>query len=115
MIEKIRSAQTALEEAVSELTVSIGDLPDNPDIVRRSSHPSVFAVNSKDLGSIWSPEYHDFKVQYEAIREGITKHPLDVLEWWDGVRDSGKIKTREGTALVLHPDVIKHVDALIHR
>lgn len=115
MIDKIRLAQRVLEEAVSELSTSIGDLPDNPNIVRRASNPSVFTASSKDLGSVWSPEYYDFRIQYEAIREGISKHPLDVLEWWEDVRDSGKIKTREGTALVLHPDVIKHVDALIHR
>ena len=113
MIAKIRSAQLALEEVVSELAVSIGDLPDNPNIVRRASQPSVFT--SKDLGSVWSPEYYDFRIQYEAIREGITQHPLNVLEWWDGVRDSGKVKTSDGSVLVLHPDVIKHVDDLIRQ
>ena len=47
------------------LTWQMERLPDNPRISRLGY--DCFTISSKDLGTVWSPEYHDFKYQYHIL------------------------------------------------
>lgn len=78
-----------------------------------SGGANVFIIKSGDLGASWSPEYHDFKIQYKAIHDRLFEHPLDAIEWWNTVRANGRLKLKDDHTLFLHPDVIKYVDTLL--
>ena len=110
---RLSAVQRELEALIRSLADTVTELPDNPRIRRVSGNPAVFILRAKDLGSSWSPEYHDFKVQYKAIHDKLFGHPLDVFEWWSTVRTAGKLKLSDDYVLSLHPDVIKHVNKLL--
>ena len=107
-----------MKELLGQLKTHILALPDNPRINRITSQ--CFTINSKDLGSNWSPEHHNFKKQYELIvKELQASKPANVFNKLHKIISEGKIVTstttgylRTNHTLNLHPDVVSHLRKL---
>jgi hypothetical protein len=87
------------------LQAQLNALPDNPRITRLAS--SCFTMSSSNLGSSWAPQYHDFKVQYQALITLCDK-AHDIRRSLITVLRAKSLKQPHGL-LRLHPDVIKNV------
>lgn len=76
-LEKYEKALRGLKE---DLITKIRDLPDNPKIHRAKENSHCFVMKFSDLGDCWSPEYHDFKHQYEVLIEMIEKREIKQIK-----------------------------------
>lgn len=98
---------------LSRLDAEIRALPDNPRIKRMSAR--AFLMRASDLGSNWSPRYHDFKLCYSEIAKAVTRSP-DPDNVLNGIIESGKLKIYRGVSswdvVPLHPDVIEKLKTL---
>lgn len=103
--------EEALEALKQDLTDKIRSLPDNPKIHRVKGNPHCFIMGSKDLGSIWSPEYHDFKHQYEVIIEMIEKRNIkQIKELFQQILSKGWVyfeSSKGRNRHKFHPEVIE--------
>ena len=108
--ERIAELQNKLLEIREEIKRQISSLPDNPKIKRLGER--CFTISSKDLGDVWSPEYHDFKHQYETIIG-----QLDKMGTAAGVnflrRALKKGSFWIGYTYKLNPQVIEHLKSIL--
>jgi hypothetical protein len=91
-------------------------LPDNPHIRRIPGAPRCFLMNSADLGSAWSAEYHDFRHQYETLADAVDRLPLEAgVRLLIDVVDRGSSKIGRGKTqpMQFHPDVRAAVGRLL--
>lgn len=103
-----------IKKLKQELITQIQELPDNPKINRVAESPRCFIIMSSDMDNNWSPEYHDFKTQYEKIVEKIETSTIENVEkLMKLIIEDGKIKESNGQYFVFHPDVRKFVSDLI--
>lgn len=66
MLNELSSEESKwVEKAKESIQGYIKCLPDNPRIRRLSKN--AFVIMSRDLGDVWSPEYHDFQWQYRQV------------------------------------------------
>ena len=108
----------AMKELLGQLKTHILALPDNPRINRIA--PRCFTISSKDIGSNWSVEHHDFKRQYELIvKELEACETANVFNKLQKIISESKIVTsttsgylRTNHTLNLHPDVVSHLRKL---
>jgi hypothetical protein len=110
----------AMVELIGQLKNHILSLPDNPRIKRLGNRPNCFTISSKDLGSNWSVEHHDFKKQYEFIvKELETSDHASVFNKFNKIISDEKLvkSTSSGWqrcchTLNLHPEVVAHLRKL---
>lgn len=106
---------TAAVKRLKQLLKRLRDTDKNPKTVILSESPPCFTVRFKDLGSNWSPFYHSFQLQYEALIALIEKTPATGLrQVLEGVVAIGRIPgklDRQGDQL--HPGVIAQLDAIV--
>ncbi len=69
-----REFEAKQRRIVQGLQQVLASAPDNPKIHRLDSR--CFVLRFKDLGSNWSPEYHDWRSQYQYISDLFTTHSL---------------------------------------
>ena len=96
-----------MSRLIESLQEQIRNLPDNPRINRISPH--AFTLSSKDLGTNWSVEFHDFKKQYELIIQMIRQASPDrAVQIIRNAAETGKIRpfSGPGGTVNLHPDVV---------
>lgn len=111
---QIKELGERLEEIRRVIKEKISSLPGNPRINRLSDSPNCFVMQSKDLENSWSPEYHDFKIQYERIIQEINKAgAFNVINRLREITQSGNVKGLRGHSLRLHPDVVEHLNKLL--
>ena len=116
--ETERHAQI-ISKLIGQLKNHILLLPDNPRINRLNS--KCFTISSKDLGSNWSAEHHDFKKQYNLIvKELEGSEPTNIFKKFQTIISEGKIVVRcscggqmtNSHTLTLHPDVVSNLRKL---
>lgn len=115
MLRKIDDVRRQVKDLKAALVQEMQTLPDNPRITRLTGtgSPAAFTLNSRDLGNVWSPFYHDFKAQYAKLAEIVDKTNLETV---------GTVLTRiiergshpeSGGTVKFHPDVIEHLRGLL--
>ncbi len=98
------------------LYVAISGLPDNPKIKRLGS--GCFTIMSSDISRdrIWSPEYYDFRLQYEEIIKLIDKTPIEKIDKvFEDIFKTGFLYNTgndRSRRYILHPEVIEHLKGL---
>ena len=99
----------ALKLAIIKELKKIQSSEDNPRIERLSSSPKGFTISSKDLSGNWSPFFHDFKAQYQAIIDKLneTGH-LDIRGVLFDIAKGKSFNSRK-----LHPDVCARIKELL--
>jgi len=106
LAKAIADYDTKIQALKADMISQIESLPDNPRINRIGDRGNCFVMSSKDLGDNWTPEYHDFKWQYNKIVEWINKftakRAIDILE--EIVR-RGSVRISKRT-YYFHPDVV---------
>lgn len=107
-----------------DIQQQILSLPQNPRI-KPIGQSGTFIISSADLMcgagnrySNWSASYHDFRVQYRALGELVQKgSPETIISRLNKALNMETVQAHlNGTVLQrvsLHPDVIKHVKALL--
>lgn len=115
--EEIKRHKSVIDDLINCLKEQILKLPDNPDIKRLSdSGPSCFVVNFSKLHDNWSPEYYDFKKQYEVLVDVLFKCEAEkvLFRLEQILRDSSVKLTENGVSRTFrfHPTVIKNVTEL---
>lgn len=98
-----KSLLSRYSQLQEELSNHIRNLPDNPKIKRMNTPTSVFILNYQNLENNLSPEYYDFKIQYQQISEMIKHIPPHKVE-----RFIGEITMSNR----YHDDVKKHLISL---
>lgn len=68
----------------TDLANQIKNLPDNPKIKRMNTPTGVFIISYQNLENNLSPEYYDFKIQYQQISEMIQHIPPHKVERFIG-------------------------------
>lgn len=103
--------EQALQNLKDDLIAKIRDLPDNPKIHRVKESPHCFIMRFKDLGDCWSPEYHDFKYQYEVIIEMIEKKNIKQLKTlFEKILSEGRVYYESSNGRnehKFHPEVVE--------
>ena len=108
-IERLQDEANRLREGIK---AKIMALPDNPKITRLGGGKS-FTLQFKDLGASFSPFYHDYKAQYEAIAAVIDK--TDPMKLMDKIFEISAGKLRRGTeTLTFNPEVIKNLLGIMY-
>ncbi len=110
--KKIGELMAEIDRIRMALTERIGTLPDNPRIHRMSEH--AFIMSSKDLGDVWSAEYHDFKHQYRKIIDYLIQgEPQACYAKLERALQLGRLENSEKTKL--HPEVVNHVKGILRQ
>lgn len=113
-LKKISKKLAEIERIREETAKTISELPDNPRIQCISDNPSCFVMSSNILSSPqknMSPFYYDFKQQYVTIAEVLRKRPvISTLQCLRHIVENGTLKNDYRR---FHPDVIKHLSALL--
>ncbi len=68
------------QQLQADLANQIKNLPDNHKIKRMDTPANVFIISYQNLESNLSPEYYDFKLQYQHISEMIKHIPPHRVE-----------------------------------
>lgn len=103
-----------IEQLKQELIKQIQGLPDNPNIKYLAENPRCFTIMSSDIGQNWSPEYHDFRTQYEKIVDKIQTSTIENVEkMLMSIVEDGKIRESNGRYFTFHPEVRKFVSDLM--
>lgn len=114
--EAVKEAADNLQRVKDAIIERIASLPDNPRIRRFPNSSNAFVINSRDLGSNWSPKYHDFRRQYAFLVSEIERRGLpSILSMLEEVIERGFLyDTKSPPAKhTFHPDVIEHLILLI--
>jgi hypothetical protein len=118
------------ERCVRQVTDIISSFPDNDKITKKAGH---FIISSYNLNDVWSPDYHDFKFQYNAVVAELKKgNPLKVIDNLEKIVNTKKVLYQEpgrphipygwnvdkisrpaGRTVKLHETVIKNLKALL--
>lgn len=107
-ISEITQLTDTANKILLEIAQEIQSLEDNPRISRIND--KCFVIRSSDLGGNWSPEYHDFKLQYREVAEYISSCGTDSL-----IARIGRCidqSTIPGKGIKLHPDVVRKLSEL---
>lgn len=100
----------------TEIESFIGQLPDNDQIRRVSTRPKAFVIKSSELSKHdnWSPEFHDFKTQYQFILDRLVKSSsiADFRSFLSKAISDRKVKVGKHT-YKLHPDVVQNLSTLL--
>ncbi len=106
---ELEAARATLEGVLSRIADAVKALPDNPKINRIDDN--CFTVSASDLGSNWTPGYHDFKSQYEAVAAEIKSGNVTTAAGrLKKIVSSGRV--RPGGRF-LHPTVVAHLKTLL--
>ena len=111
-LQTIQSKVRTIKQSICQ---QILDLPDNPRINRLSGKGNCFIIQFKNLGNNWSPEFHDFKIQYKKIVEMIDKLELEsILPFLKKVIEDGFIYISSGNfdrkyKFTFNPEVIEFI------
>lgn len=114
----------------AKLKDRILSIPDNPEITRLEggaftiSSSEIFKNKSKNPTNIMSPDYFDFKAQYNFLCEIIDKSRLESLFTnLEQIVKTGTIKreiysgttwsTKSGYTYKFHPDVLKALEIIL--
>jgi DNA-binding GntR family transcriptional regulator len=106
--------ETEMRRLVEDLKAQIAALPDNPRITRISKQ--AFTISSRDIGSNWSAEHHDFKCQYRKLVEMIERaEPGRAVAIVRNAVEDGAIRPSKSSSstIRLHPDVVAHLKTLL--
>ena len=88
-------------------------LPDNEDIQRQGE--GCFTINSSKLDSNLnlSPEYYDFKVQYEIIAKVLSERPIEkTIDWLNELIEKETFYYKSNT-IKLNPKVVEYLKGII--
>lgn len=89
-------------------------LPDNQLIQRGGSNPSCFVVRSSDLLDNWTPEFHDFRHQYDLLASEIRSRRIEsIIPLLKSVINFGQVQRAGNKRYIrFHPIVRQHIKRL---
>ena len=103
-----------LNDAVAQLRKKLADdirkIPDNPKIRRMG--PNCFVISSSNLGTDWTPWFHDWPAQAAWLADVIEKHSEDPVAVLRQIARDGTFRKGDETKRFA-PEVCKHVADLI--
>ncbi len=115
VMQDIDAALDAATRAKQTLVDRIGVLPDNPRIQRLTY--KCFVIMSSDLDDNWTPNYHDFRLQYRLLQALVMKTPFEKLKsTLEGVVTTGTLPVttlQYDRGFKFHPTVIKNLKNLL--
>jgi len=111
MITAVNTAMERLIQSVEDLAKAVESHQDNPRIKRREGN--AFVLKLSDLGTNWTPEYHDFKLQYEAIAALLRRNPFQAVSVLQSAVAKGTVDTERKKNLRMHPDVVASLQRLL--
>lgn len=118
-MSKLKNSITDIEQRIevikNDLRNKIQSLPDNSKISRLKS--GAFTISSKDIfaskGTVLSPSYYDFKLQYKYLSEVIDNTNINNLfTTLDFIIVSGTHKIGSNT-MKFNPEVIAYLKEII--
>ena len=100
-------------ELVGKLAAMIKELPENPEVKQLSN--GAFAVNLSTIansGGILSPEFYDFKFQYNAISEKLleSENPVGLIQ---KIILEKRIFIRKGFSIKINEQVIDNLKTIL--
>ena len=128
---EILRANEVLIKLKEDIIKTIEALPQNDKIKPISE--SIYLINASDLGDNWSPSYHNFKTQYNAILSVISskESALSILKSLKEMIEKGVVRQKKKmvnmglysftetkevlTEIKLHPEVIWHLEILLNK
>jgi hypothetical protein len=109
ILDKINQIKAEL----SQLAESIRNLPSNPNVEQLNDNCLLIKSNELFYHDKWSPEYYNFKYQYNFIAELVETLPIDqVIEKLYRICNK-KSYYYKGNTINFHPDVIKNLKGII--
>ena len=125
--QEIENSMAAVRRIVDQIKEKVRALPDNPRITRLG--PNTFTVRKKDLIdppredksggagiSNWTPEHHDFIMQYDAILDAIDSgDPAHVFTRLRNILATEYVQVTSQYRIKLHPDVVHHLQVLVDK
>lgn len=106
---ELEAARVNLESVLARIADAVRALPDNPRITRHGGKS--FTMSAKDLGPNWTPGYHDFKSQYEAVAKELTDG--NVMTALDRLKRIISDKRMPDRGRTLHPEVVAHLRSIV--
>lgn len=107
-MDEIKAEMDRLRE---ELARELLAVPDNPKIRRLAAN--AFVISSADLGSNWSPDFHDHKAQGRWLADAVLR-AVDPIEFLNDVVLYGKARdSAEKRVRYFAPEVAAYVKSLI--
>lgn len=114
--QELTDIQSRIDKLINNLCERVSGLPENDKIhvIPNNSDIRMFVVTKKDIGDCWSPEYHQFVHQYEALID-VFKHTRveNIVQRWGEIKANGFIDKGGKYKLRLHPTVISYVNEII--
>lgn len=114
--QELTDLQSRIDKLINNLCERVRRLPENDKIriIPNAMNIRMFVIKKKDLGDCWSPEYHQFVHQYEALIDVFKNTKVEnIVQRWSEIKTGGFIKKSGGYKLRLHPTVISYVSAII--
>lgn len=114
--QELTDLQSRIDKLINDLCERVRRLPENDKIriIPNAMNIRMFVIKKKDLGDCWSPEYHQFVHQYEALID-VFKHTRveNIVQRWSEIKAKGFIDKGGNYKLRLHPTVISYVSGII--
>lgn len=101
LAERIQEAHRLIREAAVEAASLVREGPENPKIKRLT--PLTFTMSSSDLGSDWSPFFHDWPAQYLRLADLILDQQFGKLH---SILETGVLRDRPGKSERFAPEVV---------
>ena len=114
ILHEIDVAAMQLSILVDALCAAIAILPDNPHVHRMTKQ--AFVISFSALGQNLSPEYHDFRWQYNAVIAVLQQtESICAMSKLQQIIEEGRVKRPDSSTQYakLHPGVITNLQELL--
>jgi hypothetical protein len=112
ILTSIEDLQRQIDSIKESIAAKVRELPDNPRIQRLGD--GCFLIHRADIGQNWTPQHHDFRVQYERIIVEVNKLPISQIPgFFKRVIEEGKIRETGGHYFTFHNDVRIFLKSLV--
>jgi hypothetical protein len=113
LLKEIENINKRLEQFKYDIKGIIEELPDNPNINRLNKNCYTISMSQIRNHGNMSPEFYDFKYQYNLLIEKLDKTPVtEFIELMDKVIESKKLTLYQDGRLgtyKLHPEVVENI------
>lgn len=110
-VEQLDSLKTEL----TKMFEALSNKHQNSKIKRIKGHTNCFIINKSDLGDNWTPEYHDFQVQYELLISKLS-NCASINQFFSFIEKCIKTKKIDRTPtdkVSVHPEVLDKLKLLL--
>lgn len=112
LTQQLQQVHAALRQAANDSAAKVRGEPDNPAIQRVAGSARAFTLRSSDLGSNWSPFFHDWKAQYDLVAKLLEERKFGAVR---EILQTGKHRqggSAHGTQQLAEP-VVQRIRAIV--